>query len=143
MAAPRHIQHQGTVVSVTEQEVLVEIINRSACAGCRAKAVCSMSEQKEKHIAIAPLPGQSWGVGEEVLVTLRASLGFRAVLLMYVLPLIVLLVVLFTLNALGVPELVTGLAALAAPALCYWVVWLFRERIGREYVFVLEKRFSD
>jgi len=143
MAAPRHIQHQGTVVSVTEQEVLVEIINRSACAACRAKAVCSMSEQKEKHIAITPLPGQSWKVGEDAIVSLRTSLGFRAVFLMYVLPSIVLLAVLFTLSSFGLPELLTGLAALAAPALCYWVVWLFRERIGKNYVFVLEKRFSE
>jgi len=139
MADYSRIQHKGTVISVTEQQVLVEIINRTACAGCRAKTLCSLSEQKEKQIAIASLPGQSWSIGEEVIVSLKTSLGFRAVLLMYLLPLLVLLTVLFTLSSLGVSELITGLAALVAPAFCYLVVWLFRDRIGRKYVFVLEK----
>ena len=139
MAGNSRIQHKGIVVSVTDQQIVVEIINLSACAGCRAKALCSLSEQKEKQIAVAPLPGQSWRVGEEVVVSLKTSLGFRAVFLMYLLPLLVLLVVLFTLSSLGVSELVTGLAALVAPAFSYWAVWLFRDRIGRRYVFVLEK----
>ena len=139
MADFRRIEHKGTVVSVTDEQIVVEIINRSACAECKAKGLCSLSEQKEKRIEAAPLPGQSWSVGEEARVSLKTSLGFRAVFLMYVLPLMVLLAVLFTLHALGVSELLTGLAALAAPLVCYWVVWLFRDRIGREYVFVLEK----
>ncbi|MCL1973197.1 MAG: SoxR reducing system RseC family protein [Bacteroidetes bacterium] len=133
------IEHKGTVISVTDQEVLVEIPQQSACASCRARTLCSLSEQTEKRIALPLLPGQHWSVGAEVMVSLSTSLGFKAVFLMYVLPLLSLLAVLFTLSYFKVSELVTGLAALTAPLLCYGVVWLFRDRIGKRCVFVLQK----
>lgn len=121
------IEHKATVVSVTDKEILVEIIQQSACAHCRAKTLCSLSEQKEKRITLPRQAGQNWSVGEEVTVCLKSSLGLKAVFLMYVLPLIALLAVLFTLNYFNVSELITGLAALAAPLLYYGVVWFFRD----------------
>ena len=131
--------HTGKVVSATGSEVWVEIVNQSACAHCRAKTLCSLSEQKEKQVSVPIKLGDCWSVGEEVEVSMRASLGYWAVFLMYVLPLIVLLIVLFSLNALGAPEWLTGLGALAAPLFCFGVVWLFRDRIGKQYTFVLQK----
>ena len=133
------IEHKATVVLVSEQEVWVEIIQQSACASCRAKTLCSLSEQKEKRLALPRQAGQNWSVGEEVTVCLSTSLGLKAVFLMYVLPLIVLLAVLFSLSALGVSEWITGLAAFAAPLLCYGMVWLFRDRIGQKCVLVLQE----
>ena len=128
------IEHNATVVAVTDREVLVAMIHQSSCASCRAKTLCSMSEQKEELTSLPLLPGQKLHVGEEVIVSLRSSLGLKAVFLMYVLPLFALLAVLCTLSYFNVSELVTGLAALIAPLSCYFIVWLFRERIGKEYV---------
>ena len=139
MSSTTQVKHTGTVVSMTDKEVTVEMVNRSACATCRAKTLCSLSEQKEKRITLPLAAGVCWRVGEEVEVSLRASLGYWAVFLMYVLPLIALLIVLFLLHALGISEWITGLSALAAPLFCYGVVWLFRDRIGKQYTFVLQK----
>ena len=137
------IEHKGKIVAIKEQTLFVEMENKSACVGCKAKTFCSLSDQKEKQIAVTPQAGQSWSVGEEVKVCLRVSLGFRAVFLMYVLPLIVLLTVLFTLSSLGVPEWVTGLTALLSPLVCYFILWLYRDSIGKKYVFVLQKPQPD
>jgi len=133
------IEHKGTVISVLDQILVVEIINHATCAGCKAKSFCSLSEQNEKWISLPIKAGQTWRVGEEVMVELRSLLGFKAVFLMYLLPLLSLLLPLLTLPYLGVSELFTGLFSLTAPLLCYFFVWLFRHRIEKEYIFAAKK----
>ena len=133
------IEHKGKVIGITEQNLYIEVVSESACAGCKAKSFCALSGQKEKIINLPHKEGQTWHTGEEVVVQLKSSLGFKAVLLMYVLPLLFLLLPLFTLPYFGVSELITGLSALLAPALCYFFVWLFRQRIEKEYIFAAKK----
>ena len=137
------IEHKGKIVAIKEQTLFVEIENTAACGGCMARAMCSLSNREEKWIQSPVLPHQQWSIGEEVVVLLQSSLGLKAMLLMYVLPLIVLLTVLFTLNSLGASELVTGLTALLSPIVCYFILWLCRDSIGKKYVFVLQKLLSD
>ena len=133
------IAHKGTVISVSERNIVVEVISESACAGCKSKSFCSISGQSEKVISIPRLAGEKWSVGEEVMVVLQASLGYKAVFLMYGLPLVFLLFPLFTLPYFGASELITGVTALLAPLLCYFFVWLFRRRIEKEYIFAAKK----
>ena len=133
------IEHKGTVVSVTDEHILVEVINQSACAGCKAKSFCSLSGQSEKIISIPNQPDTVWHTGEEVMVEIKESLGFKALFLMYILPLLFLLIPLLTLPHFGVSELFTGLSALFAPILCYFFVWLFRRRIEKEVIFAAKK----
>ena len=133
------IEHKGTVVAVTERQVSVEIINRSACEACNAKSLCSLSNQKEKTIWLPRILGQPWTPGEVVVVSLRSSMGLKAVLISYIIPLLALLAALFGLSYLGVSEWITGVVALGIPLLCYFVVWLLRDRIEKKYIFVLKK----
>ena len=83
-------------------------------------------------------PSAAYAVGDEVQVVLKASMGFKAVWIAYVLPLAVLLAVALGLIALGVPEAVSGLAGIGAVALYYLVVWLLRDRLRNEYVFTIQ-----
>ena len=138
----RPIAHKGRIVSIEGQVVGVEIVTASACDSCRAKTLCSMSDQKEKLLRLPLGAGQSWEMGEEVVVSLRGSLGLKAVLLVYIVPLLALLAALFGLSFAGVPDWITGLTALVVPLFCYFVVWLFRDRIEKEYIFVLNKPHS-
>ena len=62
----------------------------------------------------------------------------KAVMLSYVAPLIVLLAVIIALGALGAGELLSGLIGLGAVGLYYFLLWLFRKRIRREYVFTIK-----
>ena len=77
-------------------------------------------------------------MGDEVQVVLKASMGFKAVWIAYFLPLVVLLAITLGLIALGVPEVVSGLAGLGAVALYYLIVWLRRDRLRNEYVFTIQ-----
>ena len=137
------IRHQGTIKSIEKGFARVEIVSHSACGACSAKGLCSMSEKKEKMIDAPLRPDLVWEIGEEVVVSLRMSLGMRAVLLMYVAPLLLLLAAIVILLPLGVSELYTGLIALALPAIYYIIIWFFRNKIEKSYIFVIEKSIQQ
>ena len=45
------IKHDGIVIAVNgDGTVLVRIVQTSACAACKAKAMCASAESKEKEI---------------------------------------------------------------------------------------------
>ena len=83
-------------------------------------------------------PTATYGVGDEVQVVLKASMGFKAVWIAYFLPLVVLLAVALGLTALGVSEVASGLAGIGAVGLYYLGVWLLRDRLRNEYVFTIQ-----
>ena len=132
------VKHTGQVVSMTQQLTTVRIVSHSACSECHAAGLCGLSEYTEKAIQVPTDPYASYAVGDEVQVVLKASMGMKAVWLAYFLPLVVLLAVALGLIALGVGEVVSGLAGLAAVGLYYLGLWLFRDRLRNEYVFTIE-----
>ena len=130
--------HTGKVVSMTPTMTTVQIVSQSACSECHAAGLCGLSEYTEKAVEVPTSPSATYGVGDEVQVVLKASMGFKAVWIAYVLPLVVLLAVALGLIALGVPEVVSGLAGIGAVALYYLVIWLLRDRLQNEYVFTIQ-----
>ena len=130
--------HTGQVVSMTPQTTTVQIVSQSACSECHAAGLCGLSEYTEKAVEVPTSPSATYGVGDEVQVVLKASMGFKAVWIAYFLPLVVLLAITLGLIALGVPEVVSGLAGLGAVALYYLIVWLRRDRLRNEYVFTIQ-----
>ena len=93
--------HTGQVVSMTPQTTTVRIVSHSACSECHAAGLCGLSEYTEKAIEVPTSPSATYGVGDEVKVVLKASMGFKAVWLAYFLPLVVLLAVALGLIALA------------------------------------------
>ena len=132
------VMHTGKVVSMTPKTTTVQIVSQSACSECHAAGLCGLSEYTEKAIEVPTSPSATYGVGDEVQVVLKASMGFKAVWIAYFLPLVVLLAVALGLIALGVPEVVSGLAGIGAVALYYLGVWLLRDRLRNEYVFTIQ-----
>ena len=132
------VMHTGQVVSMTPKTTTVQIVSHSACSECHAAGLCGLSEFTEKAVEVPTDPYATFGVGDEVQVVLKASMGFKAVWIAYFLPLVVLLAVALGLIALGVPEVVAGLAGIGAVALYYLGVWLLRDRLRNEYVFTIQ-----
>ena len=114
--------HTGKVVSMTPQTTTVQIVSHAACSQCHAAGVCGLSEYTEKAIEVPTSPSATYGVGDEVQVVLKATMGLKAVWLAYFLPLVVLLGVALGLIALGLSEVVAGLAGIGAVALYYGVL---------------------
>ena len=132
------VRHTGRVVSMTPQKTTVAIESHAACSSCHAAGLCGMSEYTEKAVEVPTDPYASYGVGDEVQVVLKASMGMKAVWLAYFLPLAVLLAVILGLIALGVGEVAAAFSGLAAVGLYYLGLWLFRGKLQDEYVFTIK-----
>jgi sigma-E factor negative regulatory protein RseC len=78
-------------------------------------------------------------VGDSVKLVLSASLGMKAVILAYGLPLLVLLVAILVFSALKLEQLYVGLFSLAAVAVYYIIFAIFRDKLDKEFVFHIEQ----
>jgi sigma-E factor negative regulatory protein RseC len=139
MSEKKSVSHKGTIVEISEGNIRVEIINKSMCAACHAKGFCSAGDTKDKIIDVAYFNNGEYQLGDEVEVTMKRSMGFKAVWISYVIPLAILLIFLLTLQGLGFAELHAGLAAAAAVCIYYLVVYLFRDKIADKFVFTIAK----
>lgn len=139
MSEKKSVSHKGTIVEISGGNIRVEIINKSMCAACHAKGFCSAGDTKDKVIDVAYFNNGEYQLGDEVEVTMKRSMGFKAVWISYVIPLAILLIFLLTLQGLGFAELHAGLAAAVAVCVYYLVVYLFRDKIADKFVFTIAK----
>ena len=152
------IKHDGIIIALNEDgTALVRIVQTSACAACKAKAMCASAESVEKEMRVTLLmdngrpagyggldadkPLLEYKVGDEVEVMVQQKMGWKAVVLAYLLPFFVMLAVIFMGNALwNVREEILGTAALCAMALYYIVLGLFKDKLQKEFSFTAKKK---
>ncbi len=133
------LSHEGIVREVGPDITKVAIEAKSACASCHAAGLCTSLDAKTKDIEVSTFLNPGYKVGDKVEVTLRSSMGAKAVLLAYVVPLFILLILVVSLSFTSMHELLIGAIGLAGMALWYGVVYFFRDRISKEYVFYLRR----
>ena len=131
------VSHSGKVVRMTPQVTTVSILRHGACGQCHAAGLCGMADLEEKTVEVPTDPYATYGVGDQVEVLLKASMGMKAVYLAYALPLVLLLAVILGLMALGVREVPAGLAGIGAVAVYYLLLWFFRDKLRNEYIFTI------
>lgn len=132
------VSHKGKVIKMTPQLTTVSILQHGACSACHAAGLCGMADLAEKTVEVATDPYASYGVGDEVEVLLKASMGMKAVWLAYFIPLLIVVAVILGLAAMGVGEVAAGLSGLGALAVYYFLLWLFRDRLKNEYIFTIK-----
>ena len=137
-----YINHEGIITAIDINYITVEILNKSACSSCHAKGVCTLGDSKVKEVDIENRGFETYQLGEKVNVLLKRTLGYRALWLSYLVPLLILIVLLVSLSSIGFSELVVGLSIIGAISLYYFIIWLFRDKLKREFVFTIEK-FSE
>ena len=142
MAGKEEISHPGTILEITPSQTLVRIEARSACAACHASALCGLSELEEKIISVPASIRDNYSPGESVDVVMKASMGHKAVWIAYCIPLVVLLVLMFTALKTGASELAAACMGIAGTAVYYFVIWLLRDRLRTEYNFIIRKRLE-
>ena len=136
--ARNEISHRGIITAMTPELTTVEIISVSACAECHAKGVCGMSESKMKEISVPTDPYSDRKVGEEVDVVLKKYMGLKAVWISYVIPLFILMILILSLSSVTVHEVYAGLGAIGGVALYYLLIYIFRDRLAKDFVFYIK-----
>ena len=149
------IKHDGIIIALNEDgTALVRIVQTSACAACKAKAMCASAESAEKEMTVMLLGDGQWAVGDTVEVMVQQKMGWKAVVLAYLLPFFVMLAVMFIGNGLlamgdgatgllgdeAKREAVLGTVALCAMALYYLVLGMFKDKLQKEFSFTARKK---
>ncbi|MCX6013436.1 MAG: SoxR reducing system RseC family protein, partial [Chloroflexi bacterium] len=86
------INHEGIVQKVDDKAAIVSISADSACSGCHAEGSCTLSEKEEKIIEVSG----KYNVkpGDKVIIVMKQSMGYTALLYGYVFPLISVIIIL-------------------------------------------------
>jgi sigma-E factor negative regulatory protein RseC len=101
------------------------------------------SEKKEKTVDVTVTDGGAYRVGQKVVVQESLSMGFRAVLVAYCVPLVLLIVVLGVAYLLTGSEGLSALCSLLSVAVYYGVLWCLRGRLKRTFSFRLVEQPGD
>ena len=132
------IRHEGIVLSTDGKMAHIQIVQSSACSACKAKAMCSSSESQAKEMDALML--EPMVAGDRVEVEVREHLAWKAVLLAYVLPFIVMMSVIAVLDLLTHwDEAIVGTVALCSIALYYLALSQFRHRLQKQFTFTARK----
>jgi positive regulator of sigma E activity len=134
--SPGTINHEGRVQKKDDKSVIVSIIAATACSGCHAEGSCTMSGKDEKIVEIAG----SYNVrpGDTVTVLMKQSMGYSALMLGYILPLITVLTVLIIMISMKITELAAGLISLASLIPYYTILYFSRKGINKKFTFTLK-----
>ena len=134
------IKHRGIVENIDGSHIVVRIVQTSACSACSAKGLCNASESKEKQIDVYEV-NPSYQIGEEVMVCGTTSMGMRAVLLAFGVPLLILVL------ALGVSMKLTSEDALLSSGIAlvsvvpyYIAIYFCKDKLNRTFSFTIEKK---
>lgn len=133
-----HISHDGIITKIEGRQVTVQFVQKSACADCHAKMLCSSGDAKQRSV-VADSYGLTYQVGEAVTVEVTTQLAWTAMLYAFVLPTVLALLVLFPAISLC-GEIGACLVTLLVLAVYYVILYRFRQRLDRKVVFVLYRR---
>ena len=132
------IKHEGVVLSTNGNMAHVEIVQTSACSACKARSMCMSSESQQKQMDVVML--EPLQVGDRVEVEVRERLAWRAVLLAYILPFVVMMAVIAVLDyATDWSEAITGTLSLCAIALYYLILSAFKHKLQKQFSFTARK----
>ena len=139
MPESAEISHKGTVKSIAGSIAIVEIMVSSACATCKATSFCGSSESGSRSIEAHIGPEQNVSVGDEVRVLMTQVMGTKAIVIGYVIPSVVVLAGLFVLIGVGINEGIAALASLVLLTAYYFVLYLLRDKLKKEFNFKIER----
>ena len=134
------IKHRGVVEKIDGSHIVVRIVQTSACSACSAKGLCNASESKEKQIDVYE-SNPSYRIGEEVVLCGSTSMGMRAVLLAFGIPVLLLLFALFaTMRITDGDALLSAIVAMLAIIPYYFVIYLMKDKMNKTFSVVIEKQ---
>lgn len=132
------IEQKGVIEAISDGMVKVNITSFSACANCHAKKACNFIDSQTKFIDV-PSGNSQYSIGDTVRVFMKRSLGLRATLIAYIIPLIIIISSLFVLTAFELNELFVGLFTLLVLVPYFFLVYHYRESLKNTFTFRINK----
>ena len=137
------IQHKGTIVHLEKNIAEITLQQTSACASCHAKGMCLSTDKQERKIFASINNPNDYFEGEEVNVSLKTQHGYKAVLLAYVIPVLIIVLSIVIFDQYHIKEWLSVLIALALLALYFIILKIFSVKITQSIEFQVEKINND
>lgn len=131
----QQICQSGVVDRVVDQKVFVKIEAQAACGHCRAKSHCGMVESAGKIAEVYTDDALKYAVGQQVELLLERSLGYKALLLGYIYPFLVLVVSLFVAFLITGSEGLSALIAVSLMVPYYAILYRNRDKLRSTFRF--------
>lgn len=132
------ISHEGVIERFTSKGATVRIAQSSACHQCKIASACHSSEVKEKFIDVTGLYEGRYKVGDTVTVLAAESIGMKAVLYAFVMPIVIMLAFIFTTKFMGGSEILMGVVGIASLIPSYLILYLLRNHFEKTIIFYLK-----
>jgi sigma-E factor negative regulatory protein RseC len=132
------IRHTGIVLFTRADIAHVQITQTSACAACKAKTMCMTSESRQNEMDCVMV--EKLSAGDKVEVEVRERLAWKAILLAYIMPFIVMMAIIAILDfTTDWSEAIVGTLSLCGIALYYIGLSFFKNRLQKQFVFIARK----
>ncbi|KGO00374.1 hypothetical protein HR11_00335 [Porphyromonas macacae] len=129
----------GKVSRVVDGVVSVLVEQRSACAGCHAAGFCSSADCKERILDINT-PSGDFKPGDMVNIYAVPSMGRKAVLLSFVIPILLLLITVFVCTLFfRLNDGISALMSLVSVTVYYLLLRLAEPRLRNTMRYSIEK----
>lgn len=133
------IEHEGTIENISENQYTIRIMQTTACSECHAKGACLAADTKEKIVDVIDTSGK-FKLNERVMLSGKTSIGYRAILWAFVLPLILLIgMIIVSTSVWNFNESQGAIAALVALIPYYAILYLTRNKLGKKLAFTIKK----
>ncbi len=132
------IEQRGTIEEIKDGLIRVNLLSVSACATCHAKGACSMMDVQNKSIDVYD-SGNGYKIGEVVNVIMRQSLGYKAMILAYGIPFLLVLGSLIILTSLHTSELIAGVVSLSVLIPYYLIIYFLKNSLQKTFTFTIGK----
>ncbi|MFO8067016.1 MAG: SoxR reducing system RseC family protein [Bacteroidales bacterium] len=139
----KNIEHQGVVEDIKDNVMCVRIRQLSACASCHSKSYCGIADSSEKIIEVNLSDNENYKVGDEVIVVLEQNLGYKALLMGYMLPLLILVLSLVFMLQLTENEALAALTAIGIMVIYYAFLFAFKNKLRKTFSFKVRPQNSN
>jgi sigma-E factor negative regulatory protein RseC len=132
---------QNGIIERLDREIyFISITSQSACAACHSKAICGMTEGKDKTIEVPRKRNDDFKIGDEVEVLMEKSIGSKAVFIGYIIPFFMLLITLIVSLELFQSEIISGILSITILAVYYFSLYYLRDKIKKNFKFSIRHR---
>jgi sigma-E factor negative regulatory protein RseC len=133
------IEQKGVVEDISNGLVKVNITSFSACANCHSRQSCGIIDSSNRELFVPFDSATGISIGETVGIVMKRTMGWKATILAYVIPFLLVLITLLVLNSLKLHEVVVGMGSLAVLAPYFAVMYFRREHLRNTFSFTIRK----
>lgn len=134
---PEYMEHIGLVTESSGDRLKISLTG-SGCSGCH-DSLCMLGSSKAKGIDLVSVDN-CLHAGDQVLVKVNPASGYKALMLLYIFPFILIMLTLFLVANAGYSERTAGLFSLFVLPPYFFIIYLFKKSLASQCKFEVVKK---